>query len=698
MRFTTKEDALEWVRTTRQTAAPLRDELSRKIAVGHCYHEGIHWLQEIQVQPGRYGYRRLDANYHPEADHLRVTANQITYRVQKVAASTYPDRIAVEARTPDRDFSISTLAAAKASQDAVNSQIDRGGLLAAARNANFARCVAGSWGLGIALTGFKSVVEDVETDDYSLRFFDFDPLKLTLDPFIESRNLIDHDVVVYSDAWTHHKITRELGIAFTPKQLEALQEVGTLTPFEQDLANLSGGRLMAHYRRHSKTKGAMVHQIHAKSPGSSRFDRMWVLVELPEGPVAPTGLGEGMETPFGGCGLPFVLLHAHQRLRSPWGISDVMMMRDDQNIVNLIKTIETRMIQKSAGWQWLLDKRSVPKGTTDDQVKSMFSNAISGVVAYEGRTRNEGIQPPTLVQYPQPPQYLPETLRWHADQIREKTHRAEATFGQTKSHVPDASFQRALDEADQVGGTRVREDIQSYEVLGNTLLGTIAKQCAADVPSMLATLKAAGLTGDDLKILSELDPVRPIVTIAIRESSVRFRSHDARRQDLQIALQAQAIDPMRYRAEMARTLDSPIVHMDGLMTEAASDAVQAILLGKPWEPMPLGEYSVVFMDAFRAATFDRRATPETQQLLRQAMADQLAMDARERSMADPSLDIQRQQAEEQQMAQEAEMVDAQVEAQPPAPSSLAELLEAMQTGGSSAATSTTSLPYAEATV
>ncbi|MBK8246564.1 MAG: hypothetical protein IPK85_04070, partial [Gemmatimonadetes bacterium] len=126
MRFKNPTDALQWVRDCRQTAAPVRNELARKVAMGFCYYEGIHWVQEESTSM-RNGVRTLETNYSPDTNQVRVTANQVSYRIQKVAASTYPDRISVDAEPPDRDFSASTIMLAKACQDSVNAAIAESG-------------------------------------------------------------------------------------------------------------------------------------------------------------------------------------------------------------------------------------------------------------------------------------------------------------------------------------------------------------------------------------------------------------------------------------------------------------------------------------------------------------------------------------------------------------------------------------------
>jgi len=696
MLFKGPDDALQWVRDVRQTAAPVRNELGRRVAQGFLYYEGIHWIEEDRADT-RNGLRRLQTNYNPDTNQLRVTANQVSYRIQKVMASTFPDRLAVEAIPPDRDFSATTIQLAKACQDAVNFGIDESGYLKARRNANANRCIAGTWGIGFSLATYAKVVKDETVQDACLKAFDFDPLRLTLDPYMESSDLNDHEVVVYSDAWTHRKLTRLFGIEFSTEQMENLPEIGQITAYEQAIAAVSSGRIMSHYRTHSKTKGALVHQIHAKSPGSDRFDMMYVVVEMGEKRTyIPKGFESGMETPFGGSGLPLALLHAHHRPRSPWGISDVMMMKEDQNLLNLFKTAEARMMIRSAGFQILLDKRSVPKGTTNDDARNMFSNTVSGVVQWESSDRNRGVTPPQVLQYPQPPQHLSDISAWHTDQIREKSHRAEGTFGQTKSHVPDSSFQRALDEADQVLGARVRNDTQTDGMMLTTMLGTLARLAKEDNPSTLAMLNRAGLSGDDINALGKLDPQKPLITVAIRESSVRYRSRNARVQDLLTALQSQAIDPIRYRTEMARTLDSPIVEMDGVMVNAAAKAVQDILLGQEWEPVPLAEYTTVFQDQFRAAMFDKKATPEAKKRLQRAISNQLAMDAKERGMSDPAMDIQRQNAEIEADAQAGEQVEASLGDTPAEPQTLHDVLTAME-GTTSAASSATTIPYAEPT-
>jgi hypothetical protein len=192
-------------------------------------------------------------------------------------------------------------------------------------------------------------------------------------------------------------------------------------------------------------------------------------------------------------------------------------------------------------------------------------------------------------------------------EMREQSFRSEGSFGVTKSHVPDSSFRSALEQADQVSGVRITEDIAAYEHILNVLCGTMIGNVQAESRSTLSMLSRAGISAEQFGALASIDPTQVPGTIKIPESSVRYRSHQARRDDLLQAVQLGAIPPDVYLRTMASDLDSPVTDMDKLMSQEAQKAAYLVLLGQPWVPLPLGQYSPYFIDAFRRAILDKRA-------------------------------------------------------------------------------------------
>ena len=212
------------------------------------------------------------------------------------------------------------------------------------------------------------------------------------------------------------------------------------------------------------------------------------------------------------------------------------------------------------------------------------------------------------------------------------------------SHVPDASYQSALEEAGQVLGIRVNEDIKgTYEPLMAVLLGTQLGHIQSGSPGTLAQLQQDGFDAEDFGELASMDPLYPPCRITVNEASVRYRSPDAKRQQLIQAVQLQAVSPEDFRMSMAG-LDSPTSDTDQYMSTEIGKAVSKLLVTGEFEAEPLGQYGKWMIAALQKALFDKRckANPQLRQMVREAIVQQQQVSMQEMMMNDPRMMAQQQ--------------------------------------------------------
>lgn len=615
--------------------SPLRLELSRRMAVDMAMYSGSQWVYQGRFPGDHTSNNYLNfapANWSPNTRDLRVTVNRIARLVQKAAAATFPDEFEVDVSPPERGGDVSGSVLTDLTTDVVNVALDRCGLLSAWTNANFLRSVSGAWCIGMHIRQ-----SDVEVDpgtgqpmvmaDRSIEAFDFPAVHLTVDPAAMKLELNRHEYVGYSDVWSGDKIARVFGIKIPEDQLTP---IGNLVPVFMDINRLTQGRLFGHYVAHSKTLGARVHQWHVRE--GNRFSKMYVGLELKGVPFRVMNFDNPV-SPFGGTGLPFMLLTGHRRADGYGWIGDVAMLKDDQDRINMINTLMFRMLVKNAGWQFLVDKRTIPGGKTPEAYAAEYNNAVAGFIPYEGRSREQNAEPPRMIQYPTPPPFLQELVNTYEGAMREGVHRAEANFGELQTHIPDSSFRRALEEAGEVLGQRVREDLRKGNEFVRTLLGTTVKMVQEGRPAPINALMEDGFEQGDIEHILTMDPYNPPCRVHIRESSIRYRSLQAKRADLDGAMQRQALSPFEYRMGYAK-LDVPIIGDDRYYLTEAKKAAYRVLMGEEWSPVPLGVYSAIFMAEFRKALLDPRARTDrsTQQRISNAIIMQLQADAAEQAM------------------------------------------------------------------
>lgn len=636
---------------------PTADLVAHRCAQEAAYCEGIQWQVR---QPFFTGHTADRARLYPVNDidraDLRVTDNFVTTLAQRVASLTYPETIDADVLPSLRDTSGSGVLLAQVRQDALLAVIDQSGFVKARRIANWGRTVMGDYGVGFCYEAGESDIGNGPEADCRIRAFAFHPMKLVLDPHQESGELSDHEWVIYRDVWTVKKAKRVFGAALGDIDESKCQTIEQLKSFENKVNRITNGTLFASVRAHAQTKGVVVIQSHHRQ--GRRFGEMNIMVD--------TGTGgensrrwinqENPVSPFGGHGLPLFLYHAHRRDSSPWSISDVRLVIEDQNRQNILASATMRWIARSAHFNMVIDKKWFPGG--EDEIRQQLSNRIGGTLIGESDIAGS-TKAPTILQYPPPAPILAEMADRERAKAMDKVARPEITAGHLKTHVPDASNQTAIEQANQIGMVRVSEDLETDADAMKVMLGTLVGSLKSQHPSTLGMLTEVGLTGREMMALSGTDPNDMNVRVEVRRSSIQHRSPEARRNELQFAITAKAITPLQYRAALAADLDAPVSGDDGFYVREATRAAYDVLAGEEWIPRPLGEYSSVIIDAFKKATLDKmvKTDPEALSRLQRAIEAQTYMATSEMLAANPELAAQVQQANQPAEAGPGEVPD-----------------------------------------
>lgn len=623
--FRNPDDLVKHVEDQRKAAANPRLRLADVIGVAQCYYLGAQWLNTVNVSvPQRQdGLGRRMVDWSPDSSKIRAVVNRVTKYVTKEAAATHPEQIFVDGIPPEADPSLDAEYRASTLESLANLTIKESGFLREAQDANLNRAIGGSWGLLLYIKQYERIVNGEKIPDRCIRAEAFDPTRLILDPAVTSRRLADHDEVIYEDVWTIAKVNRVFGV----KMDQALfPDMAQLAAHECNMNRLSGGFLYAHYAAYSKTKATRVAQVHVKDP-TGRHGTMYVLYQ-DESRQWKVHNFKDPTSPFGGCGLPLVLIHGHRRPGNPFGIAGGQMTKDDQDRMNLLWSQFFRHQQRYGSPQVVVDKRLFGQDVSEDDVRDKFTNRVGGVVVTSQRGE-KALPPPMFLNPPPPPTYTAEISAKFEEDMRQQVSRAEGNFGLgTKSHVPFQTTERLLEEADQVLGIRVGEDALAYEDLLNVAVGTMVRFVHEDVPGTLALLAERGFGQDEFSTLIGTDPETMAgCELKIRESSVRYRSLASKQQSLDTALVNKAIDPVSWRSELA-TLDIALTTTDGQMRKDLVREVQRLVLGVPWTPLPLGEYNAIALTLLRRALFDRRVRDDPsakQRVLEAIVAQQQAM-------------------------------------------------------------------------
>jgi hypothetical protein len=621
------DQAEQFLSEARDSSEQVRSMVCQTVSVNRCMYEGCQWLSGGRTSEYTEYGRRL-TNWNPDTNKLVATVNRIPKLIHETAAASFADKMECEV-SPRAAAGIQDEFRAGVLEMALNDQISGiMGYAEAARVANFRRCVDGTHGLGLRIkSGIRTMrgkKGDYQAEDSAISAFPFDASRLMLDPGCQQRNLNDHDYVIYEEVWSIDRIRRELGLELDP---DDAQNMGELKRIEKKFATLSQGRVYGDLERYSKTKAAQVCWIHYKGD-SGRFGYMLCGVHAASGTKWINI--EDQTTPFGGNGLPYVLLHGHQRPDSMWSLSDVSLLKDDQDRINLLKTLFFRILQKHAGFQWKVPVDSMKDLMSADEFRDQFNNYVAGMIQYKSGSRDRPNNGPELVKYPDPPSFLMEAARMYQDDMRHNVHRPEISSGGIKSHVPDSSYQTAVRNANQVLGNRVREDITAHETLLSVACGTLVALAKAQSPAVLARFNDLGFGPEEYAAIAQTDPARTGVDVTLRDSVIRYQSKEEKEERLWRGVQAQAIAPGKLRIALAN-MDTAIDDTDRRFQSEARKASLRVLLGEEWNPLPLGEHAEMYVNAFRLALTDRKAIadPEVQSRLDRAIKSQLMLTAQE---------------------------------------------------------------------
>lgn len=612
-RFGTEGELLAWYDEVRRASHAVKDAWAEIIGVCVCYYEGRGWTY-LRERMGATRLERLKTDLNLDGDRFRVTLNRLSPLVQRAAVMTQPTAITVQASPPPRTLSPEATTAAQLDEDVANVFVKATGLVPAWIDANFMRSVIGAYGVGLDLrpTSRRMAAPGGPVEAPALEFvaFPFLPLDLDLDPYVGHRDLARHEHVCLTRAWTLTKVRRVFGELLRARGVviddAEARTLGELSTYEHQLYKLTSGAMYGQYREFSRTKGARVIQVHRRD-ASGRFGVMEILLEVVPG--RPMLLSElGAPTPFGGDGLPLALLHGHRRgQESVVSIGETAMLKDDQDRLNILATGIARQLASSSKHNWLVDMNGQEKKQPAEIARD-FTNAVGGLKFYNSGTRDRPGNPPQLVTVPPPQGALVEMARAYQMEMRGMVHTSPGHFGETKSHVPDASFQRGLDEAGAVADGRVFEDKTTMERLITNMVGTVKSLCARQDPAALAVLDRAGFDGRDMLRLAEADPVLQACELSVRDGSIRVKSWNSRMERLDEAVRLQAVDARTYRRELATTLDAPVVDADRAFNMAFDKIAEEVLAGaRPFTALPLApERAQDLLDALERALVSRR--------------------------------------------------------------------------------------------
>ncbi len=690
--FKTPEQVQAAIKERMNASYTQRSALALSTSTSQCYYEGIQWLQQFDTGYIQTTAGRLPVNTNPDTGKLRVVWNEITTRTVKAFSATFPSDMDVEIPPPLMDSGVEASRYSMVMQNLLAAWVKKSGFLAAARACNELRSICGTYGLVLQMKIGNRVVgmdgKNVPMEDRRLEVYPFHPLRIVVDSAIQHRDLRQHEYVIYHDAWSAYAIRQAFPSIADQIDESEMKTLGSLVPYEVEINRLSGGRLFSRYTNYSSTKGARVYQYHAKDDRGV-WSIMYSAVELgPNKWIVPNM--DNPVSPFGGDQLPLVLIHGHPRSDSMWGISDVAMSKDAQDILNLCWSQQLRIAQKYGGANWLVDKRWMGPKTNDSDVRDQFTNKAHNIILGNPLSTDRNAQPPRLEATPAPSPFILEMADRASQRLLSSTFRSEVDSGEgLKSHTSDKLVSRYQANSGQVLGIRVEQDRVAYAQILTVALGTNILNTQAQSASTLAMLNEEGFQEDDIAAILQANPYYPTCGLEVSESSIHYRTTDEKKETLLSLLNSPnpIVSGAGFRKAMAEW-DIAVVPDDKQFEQDLTRAVSELLRTGQWRPVMLGsDYNEWCLSILRRAQFDQRSKrdPAIFQAVVQAIQLQEQMGVQEQINTNPELvaqkEMQSQQlaSQEQQAQMQAQQPQQQDQGQPP--SNISEVLDQLAKTG-----------------
>ena len=641
MEIDNEKQAVEALEDWQRQSQEQRSDLAVKIGTYFAYYAGVQWITTQGFnRRASAPASRLVPDINPSSEQMLVSDNVFTKHLIRAVIATRPNDIECAVNPPARDVNVGATLRAQVLEDTLNAAIAGSGYVAARRSANFCRYVTGSQVVGLRMMVSPStiVIGGVPRTMLSKRLCAFDdlPTSLTLDPAVKSQNLRDHERIVHSKAMTLGEIKAAYGVEIPEEKALTMEQI---TPLEQTIGVLSGDSVFQRYRAQSKTKAAIVHQIHLRTE-YGQFRQMFIVID-----VAKEKLCINIDnpvSPYGGDGLPLGMLHAHPMPDGPFGMPEAMLLKEGQDKRNVLLNLLYRQIRAHGGANWIVEKRWFGPSVTADEIRKMFTNRVLNVIAGSGSV-DKSIQSPRLQEFPAPQPFINEMLRESDENMGEAVARNRTSQGELKTHISTASREAAVEQSNQVLDSRVSDDVSEDGRILKVMLGTTVKFAAEGSPATLAMLKRDGFDAEDYAVLSSIDPYDPPGDIAVRRGSIRNRSVESKKTDLMSL--ASLPNPPIGGQELRRSLvelDLELNSDDRVFLVAIQKAVARTVGGRPWEPMRLGPRQDWAMSELHKAQFDQMvlADPAARQRIAEAILIQEQSGLEEQMTTNPELAAQ----------------------------------------------------------
>ena len=601
-KYKNPEEVLERVEELREAAKGVQTDIAMYGALGVAYAHGKHWKGMSNSATGDVIIDQWDENWDIETKEIRVVDNKIGPLLRKMQADLNPTRIEAEVITPRHLWGMKHNQLSNVAEKMINGIEEDAGFTRAAKYASFMRCIHGSYLIVAEIAQKTKVIAPdialnpdgtpVEVNDQWLRWTSAPLTDLVWDPSNTNPDLAEHDVLMLDQIKTVEKFEAMFGpVEQFGIDKEELPTVEELAPYYSRAADLTGTSLYLSYSSYKKAKAIRFTTLLERDPRDPTvWDTCYFVLDTSSRDVRGRGKVlnfNNPKSPFGHHGRHIHKLDCFPRSDSVSGAGAPHVMMTSQDLVNMLRSIQFQAISAQVHGQWLVDKQTVDP----DEFMNKLNSGTGSVLQWDSRGP-ENRKPPQMVNMGNVDNNLLLMANDLINGMKDQVHLTGSNMGIGKTHVPQQYAMRLMEEAGSVKDLIIQTDVKIYSDLLKVTLGTLRKIMDKPNRMLKRLIDLHGITPNDLKTFSELQPSMIKLTVRAREKSITQRSLVEREQALSSALQMQTITPQEYWIGMATEIKQPILDIHDKMINWCNRSVEQIVNGEEWQGVSAVDPSV----------------------------------------------------------------------------------------------------------
>jgi len=400
------------------------------------------------------------------------------------------------------------------------------------------------------------------------------PYEFIRDPSASTLDFDDEDVIGHEKPRTVDWLQRNYGVEFEKDQLGNIGTMGDLLEFQAFLGRAMGQSLNTGWQD-SKAKAVMVSEWWYSDPETNEPWSYWMLgyrntrdPDKKMREIRPLMFGKN---PY--SGLPLHHFWYLEQLLSPWGRGVPHRTIHAQNAINIAFVSAIRTLILHANPKWI-----VQSGSLVDKVEDSLTNRTDVPCVYKAGTN---VKPPERLSSASLDSTSTEVLKESGGWLDNLLNMAPVQAGQAVARgEAGKAYEVRLGAADTPIIAKVDDD---ERIVNDLLTGTLHDISKTDSLKSLSDQLGGQFPFDQIALFKSKDSRKALTGVQVVPDSLRPKTPDEIKQNFEMAIQAQMIDPIAARRSMLVMGGGELDVREAKAYRMQQQEIQAILAGQEAE-------------------------------------------------------------------------------------------------------------------